>query len=327
MLKSYQRLTLEERYQIKALRSIKISQRQISKQLNRHVSTISRELSRYSSKQYDPRVADQSARLKRQSISQQPRKMKQDLITLIESGIEQYWSPEQTAGRLSLEGIKISHEAIYQHIWRNKRGGGTLYTYLRHGKKKYRKRSGVKAGRSLIPARVDIKARPAIVDDKSRIGDWEADTIIGASRQGAILSYVDRHSKYAILAKLERPNAESVLKATLKHFKQGKHKVHTITFDNGTEFVKHTIIAQKLRAKCFFATPYHAWERGLNEHTNGLVRQYLPKKTSFDNLTDLHLQIIQDLINNRPRKALNFKTPKEVYLSKLNQPPNVALYT
>lgn len=159
--------------------------------------------------------------------------------------------------------------------------GGTLYKHLRHHGKKYNKRSSGKAGRGCIPNRVDIDERPPIVAEKTRLGDWEGDTIIGAKHQGAIVSYVDRCSKFTILKKIDRKTADFGTMATIEKLGQASLPVLTITYDNGKEFSEHGAISKALNVNCYFAKPYHSWERGLNEHTNGLVRQYLPKSTDF----------------------------------------------
>jgi len=241
--------------------------------------------------------------------------MTPQVIKIIEEKLKEKWSPEQISGRLKLESdINISHESIYKHIWADKHQGGTLYMHLRHAGKKYNKRSSGKAGRGCIPNRTDIKERPAIVEEKLRLGDWEGDTIIGANQKGAILSMVDRGSKLTLLAKLKDKCAVGVVVATKACFDRlAEPIVHTITYDNGKEFSSHEQISESLDAQCYFATPYHSWERGLNEHTNGLVRQYLPKGTEFSSVSARAIQKIEDALNDRPRKVLAYLTPREVY--------------
>lgn len=325
--KGYHHVTRDLRCQIYALKSNKSSLRSIAKQIGVHVSTVSREIKRNSGKRgYRYQQADQYSIDKRSSASRCFKKMTPELQLSIQENISQGWSPEQISGRFRLKGTSISHERIYQLIWSDKREGGLLYKHLRHHGKRYNKRSGKKAGRGLIPNRVDISERPLIVEDKSRMGDFEGDTIIGANHKGAIVSYVDRHSKYTLLKKILRKQACAVNQATLEKMKDLPHPVHTITYDNGKEFSGHQIIAKELNATCYFATPYHSWERGLNEHTNGLVRQYLPKSTNFSNVTDDMIQRIEDCLNHRPRKALNYKTPFEIFVLGLNSDPGVALH-
>jgi IS30 family transposase len=242
---------------------------------------------------------------------------------LIKKKLELDWSPEQISGRLELEECFISHESIYRYIREDKKSGGTLYKKLRRQGKKYNKRVSGKAGRGCIPNRVDIENRPAVVEEKSRIGDWEGDTIIGAEHQGAIVSHVDRCSKYTLLAKVPNKTAELVQQASIEQFQSHGFPVLTITYDNGKEFSSHEVISKALNAKCYFAKPYHSWERGLNEHTNGLVRQYLPKKTSFKDVTNEELQSIADKLNHRPRKCLNYLTPFEFLHKELSKPKTI----
>ncbi len=237
--------------------------------------------------------------------------MTSGLIALIEEKLTQsQWSPEQIAGWLKREeGIQISHERIYQHIWQDKRNGGSLYTHLRRRARKYQKRVNGRTSRGRIIGRVDITRRPAVVELKNRIGDWEGDTIVGLGHRSAIVSLVERKSRYTKLVKVSCNTAKAVETAITVALEPLKEKVHTITFDNGKEFSSHLQVANKLEAQTFFATPYHSWERGLNENTNGLVRQYFPKKTDFATLTDADVARVEELLNNRPRKCLGYNTP------------------
>ena len=239
------------------------------------------------------------------------------LIREIEEKLtREQWSPEQISGWLKKEGRRfVSPERIYQHIWKDKRNGGSLWRYLRHNGKKYNKRKGKNSGRGLIPGRVDISERPAIAAEKSRIGDWEGDTVIGRGQKGAIMTHVDRKSKYTKLAILPDKSSASVQSACDASLLPIAHKIETITYDNGKEFAGHAGIAAKLEAKIYFAKPYHSWERGLNEHTNGLVRQYFPKGSDFSTLTQADVQWVEDKLNSRPRKALGYKTPSEVFFA------------
>jgi IS30 family transposase len=282
----------------------------------RQPPAIKRELDRNTGKKgYRFKQAQENASRRRIAASQAPRKMKPFLVNLIEEKLtREQWSPDQISGWLRKQGIaSISHERIYLHIWADKKNGGKLYVHLRHSGKKYNKRKGKNSGRGLIPNRVDIDLRPAIVAQKSRIGDWEADTIIGAGQKGAILSHVDRKSKYTKLAKLPDKSSAAVVQACTRILKPIAARIETITYDNGKEFAAHAEIAASLGASSYFAKPYHAWERGLNEHTNGLVRQYFPKGTGFDTLTHADVQRVEDKLNSRPRKILGYKTPHEVF--------------
>ena len=179
--------------------------------------------------------------------------------------------------------------------------------------KKYNKRSKGTAGRGCIPNRVDIDQRPALVEEKRRIGDWELDTIIGANHDGAVVSMVDRFSKLTKLAKVSRKTSTEVSLALINKLGPLSLHVHTLTSDNGKEFAVHEKIAHILEADFYFAKPYHSWERGLNEHTNGLVRQYFPKKTQFSGISQAELDGVEKLLNQCPRKILGFKSPEEVF--------------
>ena len=236
------------------------------------------------------------------------------MILLIEKKLRMDWSPEQIAGWLKKEGNEhVSYETIYKHIWADKKKRGILYKHLRHSGKKYNKRSKGTAGRGCIPNRIDIKERPQIVEEKVRVGDWELDTIIGAQHQGAIVSMVDRATKLTKLVKVLRKTTEEVNAALLEKLQPIQKFVLTLTADNGKEFSGHQDISKALEASFFFATPYHSWERGLNEHTNGLVRQYFPKGTNFDDISKEDVEKVENLLNNRPRKSLLFETPFDAF--------------
>ena len=315
MPKGHKHLTLKQRCQIIELRSMNFLQKDIAKEIGVSSSTISRELKRNSHEEgYTILRANYRAINRRKHANGLRKKMTQEITERIEEYLTKQWSPEQISGRLKLEeNISVSHEWIYQYIWKNKQNGGLLYKNLRRSGKKYNKRSG-NAGRGRIPNRVDIKERPPIVETKSRIGDWEGDTIIGKNQSGAILSYVDRKSKMVILEKLIKKKSKIVAEKTVKRFKKIKNKCLTITYDNGSEFSKHTEISSAIKAKCYFATPYHSWERGLNEHTNGLVRQYFPKGMDLTTIADEELTMVENLLNDRPRKVLGYRTPREIFL-------------
>ena len=327
MAAGYHHMTREIRCQIYALKSMGQSAGKIALVVGRDKSTISRELSRNTGKRgYRFNQADEKATARRSAASKAPKKLTEAMQGIIREKLLEDWSPEQISGRLSLEGKVISHETIYQFVWRDKRAGGRLYKHLRHRGKRYNKRSSGKAGRGCIPDRVDISARPSIVETKSRIGDWEGDTIVGAKHKGAIVSYVDRHSKFTLLKKIDRRTAALVTQATVDKMADLPHPTRSITYDNGKEFSAHKDIAQALNTSCYFATPYHSWERGLNEHTNGLVRQYLPKSTEFTGVSDDEIQAIENSLNKRPRKVLQYRTPFEVFFAGLNPSSTVALH-
>ena len=313
MAGNYRHLTYEKRCQIFILTARGDSQADIARALEVHPSTITRELKRNSVDQnYTPEEAQKQAQNRRKSLSFC--KMLVDLTIEIEELLKQDWSPQQISGWLKKQGKShVSHETIYKHIWADKKRGGTLFKHLRHSGKKYNKRSKGTSGRGCIPGRVDIQERPAIVEEKIRLGDWELDTIIGAQHRGAIVSMVDRTSKFTQLVKVSHKTAEEVKEALIKKLAPIREFVHTLTADNGKEFAYHQTVSAELEADFFFATPYHSWERGLNEHTNGLVRQYFSKSTSFDNITEKDIERVEGLLNNRPRRILEFETPLEAF--------------
>jgi IS30 family transposase len=224
------------------------------------------------------------------------------------------WSPEQISFWLRAErGLAVSHEWIYQMIWANKRTGGDLWRFLRRRGKCYNRRGAHTAGRGVIPYRIDIAERPAIVAAKSRLGDWEGDTIVGARHQGGLLTHVERKSLFTTISKLSRPTAQATHRATAHRLTPLRNHVHTITYDNGKEFAGHRKTAQCLQAHVFFATPYHAWERGVNENTNGLIRDFFPKGTDFTTIHPATVAKVERLLNRRPRKSLGFQTPNEAF--------------
>jgi IS30 family transposase len=329
MAKSYHHLTYEERCQIYALLKRGISKLSIAKELGHSASTISREIKRNTGNRgYRFKQAQEKAEDRRHKANTVKSKMTSSTILLIEEKLKtEQWSPEQISGWLKDNTeISISYESIYQHIWSDKKQGGLLYQHLRRKHKKYNKRAGKLAGRGLIPDRVDIEKRPKIVEQKERIGDLEIDTIVGANHIGAIVSIVDRVSKYVWLELLTRATAENTSNALINQLKSFKKHIHTLTADNGKEFAGHKLVATSLEAEVYFAKPYHSWERGLNENTNGLVRQYFPKKCDFTSLTQEKVLQVQNKLNNRPRKSLGYKKPAEVFFGLMKLNPDCALH-
>ena len=207
----------------------------------------------------------------------------------------------------------MGRQWIYEHLKADRKAGGGLFPLLRRRGKKPNWRGGRHSGRGHIPGRVDISERPAEVERKERVGDWEADTIIGKGHSGAVVSLVDRASKYTFLQRVDRRTSAAVSAAMLAMLRPSAVAVHTVTADNGKEFAGHASVAEALKAGFFFATPYHSWERGLNEHTNGLVRQYLPKGTDLRAVTDAEVKAVQDRTDARPRRVLGYRTPAEVF--------------
>jgi IS30 family transposase len=233
------------------------------------------------------------------------------------------WSPEQISLWLASEmHISISHEWIYQFVLQDKRQGGRLYRHLRCQKQR-RKRYGSYSRRGCIANQVSIDDRPEIVDQRLRIGDWEADTIIGKGHSGAIVSLTERKSRLTLIAKVARKSATEVKQAIVRLLKPVTDAVHTLTSDNGREFAYHEQIASELDLDFYFAHPYSSWERGANENANGLIRQYFPKHRDFSDITDKEIKAVMDKLNNRPRKCLGMKTPNQVFFG-INPPVALA---
>ena len=326
---NYKHLTEEERYQIDDLKREGLSQNKIAKKLGRSRSTLSRELRRNKGERgWRPRQAQLKAvdRLVARGANN-AKKADEAAWRYAEKHLtEDQWSPEQITGRLELESMEsISHETIYQRILENRKAGGTLYTHLRCKKKRKKRYGSARSKRGAIPNRVDIDQRPAIVDSRKRTGDWEGDTIIGSHAGGAVIaSMVERKSRFTVLAKSKNKTTTAVIESINQHMLPIATLVCTITLDNGREFSLHELMAIMLDARIYFAKPYHSWERGLNENTNGLIRQYFPKKIPFDNITNHELQRVARKLNDRPRKCLGYKTPFEVF-SKSCEKRGVAL--
>jgi len=227
---------------------------------------------------------------------------------------EEQWSPEQIAGRLEMEyGISIHHKTIYRYIYKDRDHGGTLHTHLRHYGKSYRKRNP-KLGRHIgIPDRVDIDERPEVANNRERLGDWEADTMIGSHHKGALVTLDERVSKLRLAFPLTRKKSHAVKEAIIALLSPFQNWVKSITFDNGREFVEHMKAALVLGCKTYFAKPYHSWERGQNENANGLLRQYFPKSMELHDIAVQKVVDAIDKLNSRPRKGLGWKTPYEVF--------------
>ena len=318
MTRQYQQLTYEQRCQIYALKKRGDSQREMAEWLGVNQSTISRELARNCGKRgYRYKQAQVKAdRRRREAVS--PSKMTTEMIGLIEEKIREDWSPEQVSGWLvEAQATLISHETIYRHIWADKQAGGDLYTHLRRQGKKYDKRRNGKSTRGQIKDRVSIDDRPEIVDDKARVGDWEIDTMIGKGHSGALVTVVERSTNFTVAAQVNSKCAADVTKATIALLTPFMPLVHTITADNGKEFSYHDQIANALDAEVYFAHPYSSWERGLNENTNGLLRQYFPKGTDLKKVSQEEVDKAVVRLNTRPRKGLAFKTPKQLMDARL----------
>ena len=315
MKKQYQQLTYEQRCQIYTLKKTGFKQRAIADELGIHQSTVSRELSRNSGDRgYRYKQAHRKATERRKAACKVT-KMTPSMVRLIISKLRLEWSPEQISGWLKTTDDKsISYETIYLHIWDDKRSGGDLYKHLRRQGKKYDKRRHGKSTRGQIKNRVGIEERPVIVDARERLGDWEIDTVIGNGHQGALVTIVERATRKVLCAQVASKTAAEVTKATIALLKPYQDHVHTITADNGKEFSGHEKIAKALDAEVYFAHPYSSWERGLNENSNGLLRQYFPKGTNLKLVSQAEVTKAVNRLNTRPRKTLGFKTPNQRWL-------------
>jgi len=310
-MRTYNQLTRDQRYQISYLKAMGHNGKEIAHEIGVHKSTISRELKRNGCEHsYRPKQADEKA-MSRKAKSK-PR-ITESTWGLVEEKLRDDWSPEQVSGWLKRYGIRISHEWIYHHIVVDKHSGGNLYIHLRCQKKR-RKRYGKYSKRGMIPNRVSIEERPKVVELRERLGDWEVDTLIGKGHRGALVSLVDRKSRFTLIQPVGQCVADSVSQVVISLLSPFTNQVHTITGDNGKEFAKHEQVTEALQAMFFFAHPYSAWERGTSENTNGLIRQYFPKDTDFSKVTDIQAVFVANKLNHRPRKCLGFHTPFEVHL-------------
>jgi len=328
MPKGYTHLAYEQRCQIYALLKRGNSKIQIAEIVGVHVSTIKRELNRNRGKRgYRYKQAQAMVSARRRKAQSKKLKMTTEVLLYVEKMLcDRQWSPEQIAGRMHKDlSVTVSYESIYRLIWKDKKNGGSLYKHLRRKGKKYGKRGSKLAGRGLIPGRIGIEHRPEVVNAKLRVGDFEGDTIVGVGHKGAIVSLVDRVTKITRLELISRASADETHEAIVKALAPIQEHVLTITTDNGKEFARHADTAKKLDVNIYFANPYHSWERGLNENTNGLVRQYFPKKTDFTKITHSKISEIEYLLNSRPRKSLNFQTPHEIFFQRTGRCLNGAL--
>ena len=310
----YHQLTEVERYQISALLTADKSLSEIAKILRRHKSTISRELERNTGlRGYRPKQAQKLSSSRKQSHIRQ--RISDQIWNEVERLITEDWSPEQIAWRLYEEqGVCISHEWIYQFVYKDKLSGGDLHTHLRCRQKR-KKRYGKYDKRGKMKDRVGIEERPAIVELNSRPGDWEGDTVEGAKHQGYLLTLVERRAKFLIARPLLHKKAEATSAAMIEAL--DGHVVKTMTLDNGKEFSDHKEVTANIHAPMYFADPYSSWQRGLNENTNGLLRQYFPKGMDLRNIDPKQLEDAVNKLNNRPRKTLGWKTPNEMMYKKI----------
>lgn len=322
-MKKYNQLSQKERDLIDIFSRKGESCAAIGKKLKRDKSTITRELKRNSSSLYHCYLAhraNQRAKERRSQAVHRTRLRNPLVRAYVLAKLKEDWSPEQIAGRIGIDhpGLRISHEAIYQYIYdKDTANCKELIASLKrsHGKRRqkglYRQKKKTK-----IPNRVSIEKRPAQVDSRKQFGHWETDSLVSRKSKAALNSLVERKSRLLCLTGLRQKNAHYTARAVIRHLKDLPPKARlTLTLDNGTENTGHELITRKTDIKCYFAHPYHSWERGTNENTNGLIRYYLPKGTDFSIITKQQLEFIEKRLNNRPRKCLGFKTPNEVAAS------------
>ncbi len=319
---SYTHLTQKERYFIYHMKMARWSPAKIGRAIGRPRCTITRELKRNTSRwgHYLDDHAQRKAIERRRAAFRRPCTGDETLMAYVEAKLLRNWSPEQIAGRLaaappeSLVGKQISHATIYRWIWACPEHAQRFRPHLRVAYKKRRKPYGKPSKRGQIPNRVSIDERSETVEARDRLGDWEGDTVVGKGRSGYVLTNVDRTSRYTVARKLERPTAQAVDDALYDAMRRmPPEKRQTQTFDNGREFTRHESISERLKLNVYFAHPYSSWERGTNENTNGLLRQYLPKSRDFSTLTTDELARYIWQLNNRPRKCLSYRTPAEVF--------------
>lgn len=312
---TYTHLTQAERYQIYALKLHGISIARIATTVQRSRSTIYRELKRNTahSMAYQPALGHAMAR-RRQCDRRNARQISQAQWQHVYAYLRLELSPQQVSGRLKLEkALCISHERIYQRIYQDKAQGGDLVKFLRCQKVRRKRYASGQDRRGVLKNRISIEQRPSIVDRRSRIGDWEGDTVIGKGHQGVLVTLVERKSRYTLACQLDSRHSPGVTQAVIDLLRPHKERCKTLTFDNGKEFAQHEFIAHCLEAKVYFAHPYCSWERGLNENHNGLLRQYFPKESSLLGVSQDDVNEAVYRLNHRPRKCLGYRTPHEVF--------------
>lgn len=313
---TYRQLSPEERYMLAALRRQGLNKSQIARSLGRHRSTVGRELRRNSTRadgHYRAFTAQERTNGRR-SRSRRNRHFTAEDFAAVEELLRRQWSPEQVAGHLARTGrLSISHEAIYRHVWLDKRGGGTLYTHLRGARKRRRKRYGAYDSRGRLAGKRMISERPPEVEARSDVGHWEADTVAGAGAKDCVVTLVERKTGLVLIGKLKDRTADSLSRRVIRLIRRHGGAFQTVTADNGTEFHDYKRVERLTGAAFYFARPYHSWERGSNENANGLIRQYLPKGVSMAGLSQQQCNAIARTLNTRPRKRLGFRTPLECY--------------
>ena len=313
---TYYQLTPDERYTIASMRAVGRRPAEIARVLGRHRSTICREIQRNRCA-YDGNYRVQKAQSRtngRRRMSRQGQHHSPKQYRVVESLLAEKWSPEQIAASLPGSfGFYMSYQTIYAHVNKDQRNDGTLYLHLRQGKKIWRKRFNSVDYRGKLPGRVSIDERPLYVEMRRQIGHWEIDTVMGTGSKDCIVTLVERATGFTLIGKMKNRTAKELNNRVIALIKQHAHQFLTITADNGTEFHGHKEIERKTGVKFYFAHPYHSWERGTNENTNGLIRQYIPKGESMGGMTQYDCNRIARKLNTRPRKRLGFVTPEQKY--------------
>ncbi|MDB9741942.1 IS30 family transposase [Akkermansiaceae bacterium] len=305
-------ITSEERHTIAHLLGQNKSPAEIARELNRHKSTIKREIDRNCDQrdsQYRYDLAQRKASNRKKSKATR-NSLTKEMIDYLDKHLMKKFSPEQIVGVAKRKSLPcVSHETIYLYIWNDKKEGGKLYQNLRNEGKRYRKRGAAKDRRGIIANKTPMTERPEVVEKRERLGDLEIDLVIGKGHQGALLTINDRVSGLLIVEQLQGKSASEVTAATIARLEPFKKRLHTITSDNGKEFAGHEQIAAKLEIDFYFAKPYHSWERGSNEHLNGLIRQYIPKDTNILELESSYIKEVEHNLNSRPRKRHGYHSP------------------
>ena len=313
-MSNYKHLTREQRYYIECSRKRGISRKQIAQDVGVDPTTIGRELKRNEGERgYRHQQAERNAQARAQSKHR--RRISDGTWDIVDDWLGKGFSPEAISGRMKLEGYDaVSYESIYLHIYADKKAGGILHTYLVSQKPRRKKRSSRQDGRGQIKDKVSIDLRPTIVDDLGRVGDWEADTVVGKNHQGVIVTLNERLTGANLAIALPRRTKQLVAAAIKEALMPIRHLVHTITVDNGKEFADHQDIASALECDVYFAHPYSSWERGRNENSNGRLRRFFPKGTSFENITQQEVDNAVERMLDTPRKMLGFRTPRETFM-------------
>ena len=325
---SYQQLTLEERYQMQALLRLHSSQAEIARALGRNPSTICRELQRNSDPicvhPYLAQRATKMAQARRAAKGAASRKIQGKLLELVEQKLRLSWSPEQICGRLREElDITLSHETIYQHVLRDNalpwaESKRLRYCLRWHGYKHHRFKKSRMAQRTR--ARKNwIEDRPRAANERSELGHWERDLLLGKRGQSALLVLVDRRSRYMLVRHVQNVDTQSVAQATLKALRPHADITKTITNDNGVEFQRDQQLQKQMGVPIFFTQPSSPWQRGSVENANGLARQFVPKSADLNAYPTWAPLALQNTLNFRPRKILGYRTPHEVFFNQENQ--------